>query len=186
MIFRLSVLIVLAVTSGVSATETPLLRLKKNLDEDKPGPKKKGSFHVEKGIKCDGGFDKSKGVYKKCEGGMKSEFSMGASGKEIANGIATDLLEQIDGFKLSGSKDAFFANDEAVKAMSVTNEDDVDFYKTIEFGGTMGVDWGCKVTFGKDLEGPGGFSKKVECGLKGHVAKGKKQDEIDEALYEYF
>eukprot|EP00980_Cylindrotheca_fusiformis_P025248 scaffold13341_cov134-Cylindrotheca_fusiformis.AAC.1 len=51
-------------------------------------------------------------------------------------------------------------------------ESDLDVAKTVEFSGTMKLDWSCKMTF--EATKDKGISKKVECGLKSDSSVGKK------------
>jgi hypothetical protein len=150
-------------------------------DPDMDRKKMKGTFSVEKGIKCTGEFEKGKGMCQKCEGGLLKEFTVGVSGEEIADDIASELFEQVHGMM---PKDSFMPLDEDIEAMMAFDDMEMledgggDFSKSVEFGGFVKAEWGCKVTFGKEK---GKFSKKLDCGLKGvsGMGKGPKEEDYD-------
>jgi hypothetical protein len=143
--------------------------------------KRKGTFSVEKGIKCQGEFEIGKGMCQKCEGGLKKEFAIGVSGEEIADDMASELFEQVHDMMPKGS---FMPLDEDIEAMMAFDDMEVfedggdDFSKSVEFGGFVKAGWSCKVTFGKEK---GKFSKKMDCGLKGFggMGKGPKEEDYD-------
>lgn len=184
MMFRF--LIFLSALTPATASEPHLRNSKEQLfvTEDDPcaagsgvGCDKEGSFSVSKGMKCDGGFS-SKGVGKKCTGGMKSEFSMSSSATSIVNDVAGVLADQMKDFV--PMQDQIIPAGEEMEdmvAMDSLLEDAVDgFSKTIEFGGMIKASWGCKVTYEK-CEGK--VSKTVECGFQGEGGMGPKPDEVD-------
>jgi hypothetical protein len=57
----------------------------------------------------------------------------------------------------------------------------VDISKSVEFGGSMKIEWGCKMSFEKTDKGLG---KKVECGAKADSVVGKKDGEV--SVLEYY
>ena len=177
---RLSIPVILAIASMASADKYPHLRAKKDFtkDQQKPGIPDKGSFSVEKGFKCTGGFVKSKGVGTHCEAGMKKTFASGASVEDITSSISADLMDQIktmmpDQNVMSGD------NDEMMALLDQEGNDSL-VGKTIEFGGGMKADWGCKLTFEKNDEGK--LSKKLECGVKYDSGMGKKPEPPKEVV----
>ena len=167
----------------VASTDQSHLRVQNTVDN------KKGTFSVMKGVKCGGSFDESEGGMKAhCEGGMKKEFSVEVSAKEMIDSISKELLEQIQADLMPG-QEAFFPNKDVVEEMKNYDGDNSDGHLglddklSIEYGGSIKVDWGCKMTFKK---ADGTFSKKVECGAKLDTAAKKKKPEPDEFVLDYF
>eukprot|EP00980_Cylindrotheca_fusiformis_P031651 scaffold26751_cov147-Cylindrotheca_fusiformis.AAC.4 len=132
---------------------------------------KNGSFSVMQGVNCTGGFNKTAaGMTKHCEAGMKKEFSMKKSAQEMNQDIGSMLMDQFQGI-MPESSQLVLSNDE-VENLLMDENGELDASKTVEFGGSMKLDWGCKLSFeGTKDEG---FSKKVECGLKADSSVGKK------------
>jgi hypothetical protein len=135
-------------------------------DHENSEHKMGGSFSIEKVLKCTGGFEKGKG--KKCNGGMKSEFTLGASADDIANEVANQVFDETNNFM--PSKESFFPDDGAMEEMMLF--DDVEYLegieegvsKSVEFGGFIEAEWNCKVIFKKKC---GKFTKKSQCSFKG-------------------
>ncbi|CAJ1960161.1 unnamed protein product [Cylindrotheca closterium] len=147
----------------------------------------KGTFGMKKGMKCDGGFDAKKGMMKHCEGGMEKEFSMSWTTSDVKGELSQELMKQLQDF-MSEPEMLIGVSDEEMEAHLLFDdeeeEDDAPLTKTMEFGGTMKVDWGCKVTYEKSVKG---ISKKVECGGKYDAASGKKKDAVDgSSVLDYF
>eukprot|EP00978_Attheya_sp_CCMP212_P037298 scaffold174699_cov45-Attheya_sp.AAC.1 len=134
---------------------------------------------VEKDIKCHGGFQAGKG-FRKCEGGLKHEFTHDTKAKDVAEQVAFDLQEQVA--QLIPEKGDIFPERVKESMMALDNEDvqlDEGFSKTIEFGGFMKAEWGCKVTFEmKD----GSLHKTSSCGIKGMEGMGKGKAPNDEDM----
>jgi hypothetical protein len=142
--------------------------------------KKSGSFSMEKGVKCQGGFQAGKGAGRKCEGGLKHEFTHDTKAKDVAEKVAFDLQEQVA--QLIPEKGDIFPEGVKESMMALDNEDvqlDEGFSKTIEFGGFMKAEWGCKVTFEKK---DGNLHKTSSCGFKGMEGMGKAPKYEDMAL----
>jgi hypothetical protein len=193
MLFRVSALLSLA--SLALAAEPKFLRTKDLMYEQAPAEivyyeedkddcdvdcDKKGSFTVEKGGKCTGGFDKKKGgMTKHCEGGMKKEFSMKTSDQEMNEDLASELMDQFQGFMPESNQ--LVLSDEDVEALLMNEDGEVDISKSVEFGGSMKIEWGCKMSFEKTDKGLG---KKVECGAKADSVVGKKDGEV--SVLEYY
>eukprot|EP00980_Cylindrotheca_fusiformis_P030613 scaffold25096_cov181-Cylindrotheca_fusiformis.AAC.2 len=130
------------------------------------------SFSVEKDANCSAGFDKSKGgMTQHCEAGMKQEFSMNVSAQEMNQGIGSALMEQGSEI-LPEPEQLVLKNDEMEALFMRLSESNLDVAKTVEFSGTMKLDWSCKMTF--EATKDKGVSKKVECGLKSDSSVGKK------------
>lgn len=196
MLFRATALLSLA--SLALATEPKLLRTTADVYEEEPPAaatlyydrkyedsgddvEKKGAFSVEKGGKCSGGFDEEKGgMSKHCEGGMKKEFSMKLSGQEMNADLGSELMEQFQGFMPESNN--LGLSDEELEVLFMNEDGELDLSKTIEFGGSIKVEWGCKMAFEKKGKG---FSKKVECGAKADSSAGKKKDG-EASVLEYF
>mmetsp|Transcript_10409 Transcript_10409/g.13194 ORF Transcript_10409/g.13194 Transcript_10409/m.13194 type:complete len:198 (-) Transcript_10409:66-659(-) len=139
---------------------------------------KTGSFSIQKGMKCDGGFDTSKGVGKHCEGGMKSDFDASSSAHSIVSDVAGDLAGKIMDFVPDKDKlIPMVGNMEELLDMDTLLKDVEDgFSRTMEFGGYINAAWGCKVTYEKE---DGEFSKTVECGFRGDSGMGPKPSNIE-------
>jgi len=149
------------------------------------GEGKKGSFGIKKGIKCTGGFDTKKGMKKHCEGGMEKDFSMSFTTSDMKDELGSDLLKQLQDF-MPEPEMLIGMSDEEMEAHlfgDEEEEDDVAVSKTVEFGGVMKAEWGCKVTFEKSAKG---ISKKVECGAKFDAGSGKKEMAEGTSVLGYF
>ena len=121
-----------------------------------------------------------KGAGKKCEGGMKKEFFAGTKAEEIIADIAAELTQQFTDL----IPDDLGRPDDIQALMAFDKEDDQNLERSVEFGGIMKVEWGCKVSMGFSGRR---FHKKVECGAKESDAHGKKAkfdewEDDDEAL----
>lgn len=174
------------VALAIADSEPHFLRIKNSVGEHEGDDncanggidcKGKGKFSVEKGMKCEGGFN-MRGKGKKCEGGMKSEFHIGHdSAKDIAEEVSSALFEQVH--NMFPEKHNLLPSDDAMEAMMAFDNpeliQDVEegMSKTIEFGGFVKAGWGCKVTYEKI---GGKFSKKAECGFSGFAGEGLKPD----------
>jgi hypothetical protein len=147
----------------------------------------KGTFRMKKGMQCDGGFDAKKGMKKHCEGGMDKEFSMSLATSDLKSEVSQELKKQLDDF-MPEPEMLVGVSDEEMEAHLLFDDeeedDDAPLTKTMEFGGTMNVDWGCKVTYEKSVKG---ISKKVECGGKYDAGSGKKEISADgSSVLDYF
>jgi len=131
----------------------------------------KGSFGMQKGVKCSGGFEAKKGMKKHCEGGMEKDFSMSFTTSEMKNELGSELMKQLNDF-MPEPEMLVGVSDEEMEAHLLGDEDGVGVSKTLEFGGIVKGEWGCKVTFEKSVKG---ISKKVKCGAKFDAGSGKKE-----------
>jgi len=129
----------------------------------------KGSFGMQKGMKCKGGFDAKKGMVKHCEGGMEKDFSMSFTTSEVKNELGEELMKQLNDV-MPKPEMLVGVTDEEMEAHLLGG--DVGISKTLEFGGIVKAEWGCKVTFEKSGKG---ISKKVQCGAKFDAGSGKKE-----------
>ena len=198
MLFRLTATLAFA-ASLVSASVGPNLRINKedvleankveqaDIEEGGDDDKwpTKGGFSVAKAGKCTRGFSMEKGGAKKhCGGGMKKTFAGEFSDEEMMSDMATELLGQIQDFM--PGHDSFLPDEEtmtALKDLTDSDEDDVDFGKSIKFGGSTKIEWGCKMSFKKSK---GKISKSVECGAKlDAVAGSKKRTDFDDSVFNY-
>lgn len=142
-----------------------------------------GTFSVEKGMKCQGGFKDNHGG-KNCQGSMKSEFTVGFRAEDVAKELASQLWDAANDFL--PDREAFYPDDETMQGLlEFDNQDDLELLeeghsKTIEFGGFIKAGYGCKVTYGRE---GGKFTKKTECGFKGFSGGGMKPG--DEELYPF-
>ena len=146
----------------------------------------KGTFGMKKGMKCDGGFDPKKGMKKHCEGGMEKEFSMSWTTSDLKSEVSQELMKQLEDF-IPEPEMLIGVSDEEMEAQLFFDEDvesDAPLTKTMEFGGIMKAEWGCKVTYEKSVKG---ISKKVECGGKYDAGSGKKElSATGESVLGYF
>jgi hypothetical protein len=140
-----------------------------------------GTFSVEKGIKCEGNWKQHDAINKKCEGGMKSEFTMEFNAEDMAKELADQLFDETNSFM--PGVEAYYPDEEAMAALMEFDDDAAvegmteGHSKTIEFGGVVKAEFGCKVTFERNN---GKFTKKSACGFKGSSRAGKKPDGADE------
>lgn len=147
----------------------------------------KATFGMKKGMKCDGGCDPKKGMKKHCEGGMEKEFSMSLATSDMKSELSQELMKQLEDFMPEPDM-LIGISDEEMEAHLLFDddeeEDDAPLTKTMEFGGTMKAEWGCKVTYSKAAKG---VSKKVECGAKYDAGSGKKEISADgSSVLDYF
>jgi hypothetical protein len=145
-----------------------------------------GTFSVEKGIKCEGNWNKENVFIKKCQGGMKTEFAMEFSAEDMAKELAGQLFQETNSFM--PGVEAYYPDEEAIAALMEFDDESLfesmaeGHSKTVEFGGVIKAEFGCKVTFGHEN---GKFSKKSECGFKGRSGAGKKPEDADEEIYTF-
>lgn len=141
-----------------------------------------GCFSVTKGMKCDGSFEKEKGGGKKCAGGVMAEFYAGTEAQDIADIVAPEVHDQIQGLLPSHERRTLVGeiNGDVLNAMvalddgSLLVDMEADFEKKVEFGGFLSVFWGCNVTLAKK---DAVFSKVVQCSVLGKKGLGKKPSE---------
>mmetsp|Transcript_16384 Transcript_16384/g.40017 ORF Transcript_16384/g.40017 Transcript_16384/m.40017 type:complete len:217 (-) Transcript_16384:114-764(-) len=147
----------------------------------------KGTFGMKKGMKCDGGFQAKKGMKKHCEGGMEKEFSMSWTTSDLKSEMSQELKKQLEDF-MPEPEMFIGVSDEEMEAQLLFGDEEVEgdapLTKTMEFGGIMKAEWGCKVTYEKSVKG---VSKKVECGGKYDAGSGKKEISADgSSVLDYF
>eukprot|EP00538_Stauroneis_constricta_P006998 CAMPEP_0119551828 /NCGR_PEP_ID=MMETSP1352-20130426/4965_1 /TAXON_ID=265584 /ORGANISM="Stauroneis constricta, Strain CCMP1120" /LENGTH=229 /DNA_ID=CAMNT_0007597945 /DNA_START=90 /DNA_END=779 /DNA_ORIENTATION=- len=132
-----------------------------------------GTFKVEKGVSCGGGFKKGKGIGKECKAGVKGSFHAKMDGDTIAASLVDELHPEISSSWIL-TKDAMMESWNPTELEAVEWTEGME--KTVEFGGFAKVEWGCKVSFKmKD----GKFTKTGECGAGGKAGMGKKPDDDD-------
>ena len=151
----------------------------------------KAEIDVEKGLKCKEKVDpiKKKGVgNKECEGGMKKTISIGIRTNELVEDIATEMNELFQSM-MPDEKSLLPSDETMVELMNLedeellllTDEGKGEVYdpsstmtRTVSFGGSFKLFWGCNVTFTKEGRK---MSKKIECGAKSLEGVGKKPGE---------
>eukprot|EP01083_Nonionella_stella_P216184 777416_1 len=143
-----------------------------------------GTISFEKGMKCRGKFEcddeerSGKGGME-CEGGLKADFEMDTSAKDIAHEVTQVLTEQMKDVIMpnhsNSIEDLLYPSKKDMEALMELDgfrsdiegeEDGVYHSRTVEFGGALEVKWGCNVTISGKYD-DGEFSKKVECGFSG-------------------
>lgn len=152
-------------------------------DDDVPATKKKGrvSFGIAKGFQCHGDAECHKGMERHCEGGMSQNFTMHAHPMDILDVLTHDIHNVLTHDFLPAAEDFMPDNDIVNQLVSLHQNEEagehLDMKKTIEFGGTVTMEWGCKVTYAMKK---GAMSKESECGFKAKMKSGKKTgDEND-------
>merc|ERR1712187_1047689 len=138
-----------------------------------------------KGVKCDGDFEAEKGMKKHCERILEKEFSISWKTSDLKSDLSQELMKELE--DLAPDSESFLGvSDEEMEAQLFFSdeEDGAPLTKTMEFGGIMKAEWGCKVTYETSVKG---ISKKVECGAKYDAGSGKKEISADGAsVLDYF
>ena len=154
----------------------------------------KAEIDVEKGLKCKEKVDPiKKGVGKECEGGMKKTMSIGIRTNELVEDIATEMNELFQSM-MPDEKSLLPSDETMIELMNLeeeelllllTDEGKGEVYdpsstmtRTVSFGGSFKLFWGCNVTFTKEGRK---MSKNIECGAKSLEGVGKKPG--DKILY---
>mmetsp|Transcript_3035 Transcript_3035/g.4471 ORF Transcript_3035/g.4471 Transcript_3035/m.4471 type:complete len:207 (+) Transcript_3035:120-740(+) len=187
--------IVLAISGMASAAEPRLRNTISSINNERSSERSGASDHhsgtisFEKGMRCRGKFEcdeeeKSGKGGMECEGGLKADFEMDTSAKDIAHEVTQVLTEQMKDVILpnhsNSIEDLLYPSKKDMEALmkmddfrSDIEEEDGVYSKTVEFGGALEVKWGCNVTISGKYD-DGEFSKKVECGFSGGGGKGFK------------
>lgn len=192
----INTLIVLAILGVASAAEPRLRNTSSsssisNSERSGVSDHRSGTISFEKGMKCRGKFEcddeeiSGKGGME-CEGGLKADFEMDTSAKDIAHEVTQVLTEQMKDVIMPNHSnsidDLLYPSKKDMEALMELDgfrsdiegeEDGVYHSKTVEFGGALEVKWGCNVTISGKYD-DGEFSKKVECGFSGGGGKGIK------------
>ena len=189
--------LVTVVAVVINASELPRLRgAKPNDGSDTDFAAEgfiKAEIDVEKGLKCKEKVDPiKKGVGKECEGGMKKTMSIGIRTNELVEDIATEMNELFQSM-MPDEKSLLPSDETMVELMNLeeeellllTDEGKGEVYdpsstmtRTVSFGGSFKLFWGCNVTFTKEGRK---MSKNIECGAKSLEGVGKKPG--DKILY---
>lgn len=171
-----------SILGGIDASEVKGLRIsKEEMDsiEDVHGWINAEEC-VEKGVKCTGKADKTKGG-KKCEGGVKQAQSFGIGTKELVEDVSDKVRDMHS--EIVDNKSILVPEDVIMELLSLDDIDPVDLFgeedcseegcgKTMSFGGYVKAFWGCNITYAKKgLK----LSKDVACGFKSFEGVGKKE-----------
>lgn len=162
----------------VPAVEEKVIESEEDLDIGK------ATFGLKKGMKCDGGMEPKKGAKKHCEGGIEKSFEMSWATEDLKGELSKELLKQLDDTMPEPEMIVGVSDEEMEAALLFDDEEeDAPLTKTMEFGGKMTAEYGCKITYEKSVKG---LSKKVECGFKMDSVSGKKEMSDGESVLDYF
>jgi len=136
---------------------------------------------VEKGVKCKGHADKTKGAGRECEGGVKQVRSFGIGAKDLVEDVSEKVRDMHS--EIVDDKSVLVPEDVIMELINLDLTDPVDIFgeedcseegcsKTMSFGGYLKAFWGCNITFSKTgLK----MSKDVGCGFKSFQGMGKPE-----------